>query len=236
MVEPTKAKKNGKIKEATAEPSVVSVPVVSMTEDGLVNVVDTALAVPGKQAELIEGGKLRFIMNSRTLQLVKTIGDELNLSRGLPVSPDSISVTDPVVAHILLKERDLDPLKAREKGVLWYQQQKEQAGTDALFLGVTAMNEIVLAATPYEQEEVAFDHDKLAAEGGALPSWLQEAQKRQIPLPERDLNNTYERRLKVLYDFITRCGYAFTQQFYAVFMNEIAQTMRILDESDEDGF
>lgn len=223
MVDEKVAKTNHKKKEKTEAP----------TE--LTNLVDEYLPAPEDQAHLIEGGKLRFLLNRKTIELIREVSDELALSRELPVDPASIQMTDVVVVHILDVERELPALKARDKAILWYTRELNRCQTDAVFIALTDHNDFSSEAKPYEDGEIAFSHEATDG-GGSVPKWRKKAAEVQVPPPVRDLSNIYEQRLKILFDFVTECGALYVAKFYTVFNEGMGASLRILKETDADGF
>lgn len=207
------------------------------------DVVDELIPLPEEHqhlctAETDEGeseGYLRIVLNREVLDIMQDIVDELELSRELPVNARDVSVADPVVVKILQSEK-MDVRDAIEKAVGWYQRQKQQVSNDALIVALTLYNEINIVPTPYRPGETAFSVRDTASHRRTLPKWMHSRASVEIPLPERRLTNTYEMRLKQVYDLSNACGAVWALQFRAAFERGIANTIQLIEPRDDAGF
>jgi hypothetical protein len=200
----------------------------------LTNIIDERLEVPEGHAKMIENGTMHFLLNRHTMELVTEVTDELLRSRNIPPNPSSISAADPVTVHILIKQPDLDELDALEQAIHWYKTQADRCRQDAMIIAISDTNDIALSPKPYLPGEVAFDNK--ATDGTTIPKWRRVAAELAIPVPDRNLVNIYENRLKVIYDFLDLCGVPFTSSFWRVFNRAMAESIRLLNQQDDDGF
>lgn len=212
------------------------------------DVVDEMLALPENYAHLCAAlvdddnikpveGQMRFVLNRDTMDVMRDVVDDLEMTRGLPVNAREVLISDPVVVYLLQHDRNLQPQEALEKAVGWYNRQKQQVQTDALFISFTMYNEFNIAPTPYRDGEIAFDPENAQDHRRAVPSWMRNGhQSVTIPLPERRLNNRYEMRLKQLYDIANMCGNIWVQMMMTKINEGMAKTIRLLEPEDEAGF
>lgn len=182
-------------------------------------------------------GQMRFLINRDVMDVMRDVVDELEMSRGIPVNVRNILIADPVVTYILQHEKGLKAPEAIDKAVAWYERQKNQVQTDALFIAFTMYNEFNIAPTPYKEGELAFSPTKTEDHRRSIPAWMKNGGREvSIPLPERNLMNKYELRLKQLFDIANMCGAIWVNGLMAKINEGMAKTIRLLDPVDDAGF
>lgn len=199
-------------------------------------------------------GKIRFLLNKDVMDLYRDAVDDLENSRGLPdnAHAGNIQVSDPVVLflaqndpEILVEPEDTKAQLAREKASGWYERQKSQVASDAIFVAITYYNDLDKIITlPYKEGEISLvfpvvdggEVGETEKSGRPLPNWLRKKSSYQIPLPERRLGNEYERRLKQLYQLVEMCGPVWTAQFRRLFEKGIVKMVQLAEPRDTAGF
>lgn len=228
----------------------------SPTKPQITDIVDEILDLPAGQEHLCSAyddsnnllqGKIRFLLNREVLDLYRDIIDELEISRGLPdeAHPANIQISDPLVMMILARDPEIASLPdeeksqvARQKAAGFYQKQKGQVSSDAMFIAMSMYNEINMVPVPYKEGEIAFSTSDDRERVRGLPGWMQTKAARafEFPLPERRLGNKYELRLKLLYQMSEACGLLWTLQFREIYEMGIAKTLGLAEPRDADGF
>ncbi len=182
-------------------------------------------------------GQMRFLINREIMDIMRDISDELEMSRGLPVNAREVLISDPVVVWLLQNDRQITPQDALEKAVAWYNRQKQQVTTDALFVAFTSFNEFNIAPVPYKDGELAFDPNQKTEGRRTIPAWMKNGgRETHIPLPERRLTNKYEMRLKQLFDIANMCGAIWTNGLMNAINQGMAKTIRLIEPTDDAGF
>lgn len=200
----------------------------------------------GDGGALIQG-KIRFVLNREVLDHYRDIIDALEIARGLPdeAHPANIQLSDPLVLHILTTDPEVKTLTddearqvARQKAAGFYQKQKAQVQSDAMFIAMSLYNEIDMVPIPYRPGEIAFSTSEDRPRSRELPAWLKTKTNTafEFPLPERRLSNTYELRLKLLYQLSEECGVLWTMGFREIYERGMTKTLRLAEPRDEDGF
>lgn len=196
--------------------------------------------------ELLEG-KMRFLLNREVLDLYRDVIDAIEISRNLPGQdhPANIDIHDPLVMMIVAQDPEVKALPqddafqaARVKAAGFYQRQKAQVASDAMFIAMTFYNELNMVPLPYREGEIAFSTSDERQRVRSLPAWTQTKAARafEFPLPERRLSNTYEMRLKLLYQLSETCGLNWTLNFRLMFERGLAKTLRMTEPHDDAGF
>ena len=221
---------------------------MSKKQSEIYDVLDEMLALPEDYQHLCSAyqedgetkeGYLRFILNRDVIEMIQDIGDELESSRDLPVNAFDISISDNIVVKYLRADEHISPEEAIRKARGWYSRQKQQVRNDAIFIGLTYLNELNVAPTPYKEDEVAFAVQRTIESKGkarTLPAWMEKTKETKISDPVRDLNNPYESRLKQLYDMTQMLGATWVVKFLSVVQNGMAKTIRLLEPTDDAGF
>jgi hypothetical protein len=198
---------------------------------GSAALIDTTIPVPSH----IEGiTEFRLVLNTATLKQSETIANALVVSRRLPFNPDAISISDPFAMYIMGTRPDLTGQDSVREAEGHYERFLRQAQTDSIIVAMTAYNTLPnTEPRPYLDDAEALDAEW--GEDGA-PEWVKAIPA--IPEPKYNLNNPYEKRLKLIMDFLEDCGLEFTLQFNRVINNDLATKLREMgvEGSDEAGF
>jgi len=182
-----------------------------------------------------EPDKSVFIIkfNAKTIERAQMYTDALIVARGLPAVADDLpAMTDPVALFVNQSMDWVEPGDEPSVARTYYQRQHQECNRDGLMIAMCDSNKFLDTFEPkeYTEEDTGIDPE--------TPDWLVEAQADiSIPDPKRNLSNPYERRLKLVVDFVDVCGILFAAQFNTKMNQSMSKVLRLIGEdADADGF
>jgi hypothetical protein len=191
------------------------------------SIIDVTLELP---ENVVEPRQFRIVLNRKAIETSRKATDELRRSRRLPLDPDNVSLADPLALVVLAQNNNITGEEAVSIASSAYLNQLEEVRREAMIIGMTMLTETSRKPTPYASENITeLDED--------TPSWL--ADEVKLPPVNKDLNNRYEARLKVIYDILEEAGPFFTARFESILNNDLADKLREMGvgkDVDEMGF